>query len=44
LGGGLGDGNAADGSFLAATSLSFTRLFFPLFKPVLGMGGNPAIR
>ena len=40
----LCDGDPAGGPFPAATGLSFTRFFFPLFKPVLGVGSDPAIR
>ena len=32
------------GPFPAATGLGFAGFFFPLLKPVLGMGGHPAIR
>jgi hypothetical protein len=28
----------------ATTALGFARFFLPLLKPVLGMGGHPAIR
>jgi hypothetical protein len=37
-------GNAAGCSLPAATGLGFTGFFFPLFQPMLRMGGNPAIR
>ena len=40
----LGDGNAASGPFPTTTGLGFTGFFFPLFQPMLGMDGNPAIR
>jgi hypothetical protein len=39
-----GNGRAAGGSFVAATRLGFAGFCFPLLKPVLRMGGNPAIR
>ena len=37
-------GGAARGPLAATTGLGFAGFFFPLLKPVLGMGGNPAIR
>jgi hypothetical protein len=39
-----GGGDPTCGPFPTATGLGFTGFFFPLFKPMLGMGGNPAIR
>jgi len=36
-------GGTAGGPFAAATGLGFAGFFFPLLKPVLGMGGQPAI-
>ena len=40
----LGDGDSPGGPLPATTSLGFARFFFLLFKPMLRMGGNPAIR
>jgi len=39
----LNGGGAAGDPFVAATGLGFAGFFFPLLKPVLGIGGNPAI-
>jgi hypothetical protein len=40
----LGDGDAASSPFPSASGLSLTGFFCPLLQPMLGMGGNPAIR
>ena len=40
----LGDGDPTCGPFTAAAGLGLAGFFFPLLKPVLGMGGQPAIR
>ena len=40
----LDGGKAAGRPFAATVDLSLAGFFFPLFKPVLGMGGHPAIR
>ena len=40
----LGDSNPTCGPFAATPGLGFTGFFFPLLKPMLGMGGHPAIR
>jgi hypothetical protein len=40
----LGGGDAAGGPFPLAAGLSLAGFFFPLLKPVLGMGGHPAVR
>jgi hypothetical protein len=39
----LGGGKAASGPFPTTAGLGFAGFFFPLLKPVLGIGGNPAI-
>ncbi|MGA2256723.1 MAG: hypothetical protein ABSG53_18905 [Thermoguttaceae bacterium] len=39
-----GSGNAAGGPFPTATCLGFAGFLFPLLKPMLWVGGNPAIR
>jgi hypothetical protein len=36
----LGDGKAAGGPFPAATGLGLAVFFFPLFKPMLGVGSS----
>jgi len=40
----LGDGGPTSGPFAAATGLGFAGFFFPLFKPMLRMGGQPTIQ
>ncbi len=40
----VGRGQPTCGPLPAATSLGFTKFFFPLFQPMLGMLGQPTVR
>jgi hypothetical protein len=40
----LGNGETTSGPLPAASGLSLAGFFFPLFQPMLRMGGQPAIR